>query len=415
MAKARKTWKLVLTTVILSIIVLAAFTAAFITLIVPSYNITEEQIYSVLTKALPILIGLIFVEIALISSRRGDDDYKDNIDKLSPNAYDSPLYTAPVDDPAFANKDNANAFNMASSYAAGSVKEIVKEVPVEVIKEVVKEVPVEIIREVPVEVEKINTVEVPVVKEVIKEVPVEVIKEVEVPVIKEVPVETIVEKTVEVPVEKIVQVPVEIIKEVEVPVIQEVIKEVPVEVIKEVASEPVVIVKHEVEPMEIQVPVEVIKEVEVPVEVIKEIIREVPVEVIKEVEVPVEVIKEVVREVPVEVIKEVEKEVPVEVEKVVAAGQKDVILSFQEALEEEMAAAKDGSYPLTLVAVKNGVEETVSTAFDVPVFTEGTTIFAILPFTRTKDIAATVKSLNGKAVQMTPRHTAESLKKEASK
>lgn len=92
MAKARKTWKLVLTSIILSIIILAAFTAVFITLIVPSYDITREQIYNVLTKALPILIGLVFLEIALISSRRGDDDYRDNIDKLAPNSYDSPLY-----------------------------------------------------------------------------------------------------------------------------------------------------------------------------------------------------------------------------------------------------------------------------------------------------------------------------------
>lgn len=101
------------------------------------------------------------------------------------------------------------------------VKEVIKEVPVEVVKtvEVIKEVPVtktvEVIKEVPVEV--IKTVEV--VKEVIKEVP-SGVKTVE--VIKEVPVEVI--KTVEV----IKEVPVEVIKTVEV------IKEVPVEVIKTV-------------------------------------------------------------------------------------------------------------------------------------------------------------------------------------
>ena len=99
MAKAKKTWKLVLISVILSVLILAAFSAAFIKLIVPAYNITQEQIYSVMTKALPILIGLVFIEIALISSRKGEEDYRDNIDKLAPNAYDSPLYSAPVDDP----------------------------------------------------------------------------------------------------------------------------------------------------------------------------------------------------------------------------------------------------------------------------------------------------------------------------
>ena len=125
MAKARKTWKLVLTSIILSIIILAAFTAVFITLIVPSYDITREQIYNVLTKALPILIGLVFLEIALISSRRGDDDYRDNIDKLAPNSYDSPLYSAPVDDPNSPSGVNAAEFDRRGQYT--QVKEIIKE------------------------------------------------------------------------------------------------------------------------------------------------------------------------------------------------------------------------------------------------------------------------------------------------
>ena len=95
------------------------------------------------------------------------------------------------------------------------------------VKEVIKEVPVEVIKEVPVEKE--------VIKEVIKEVPVE--KEVE--VVKEVPVEVVKEVIKEVPVEVIKEVPVEVIKEVPVEkeVIKEVIKEVPVEVIKEVPVE----------------------------------------------------------------------------------------------------------------------------------------------------------------------------------
>ena len=243
MAKAKKTWKLVLISVILSVLILAAFTAVFMKLIVPAYNISEEQVYSVMTKALPILIGLVFIEIALISSRRGEEDYRENIDKLAPNAYDSPLYTAPVDDPVSQKSPSSAEFNTRTETV---VKEVIKEVPVEVIREVVKEVPVEVIREVPVEVEVPKEVPVEVVKEVVKEVPVEVVKEV----------------------------PVEVIKEVEKPVevIKEVVREVPVEVIKEVEK-----------------PVEVIKEVEKPVEVIKEVVKEVPVEIIKEVEKEVEV------------------------------------------------------------------------------------------------------------------------------
>ena len=282
MAKARKTWKLVLTSIILSIIILAAFTAVFITLIVPSYDITREQIYNVLTKALPILIGLVFLEIALISSRRGDDDYRDNIDKLAPNSYDSPLYSAPVDDPNSPSGVNAAEFDRRGQYT--QVKEIIKEVPVEVVKEVVKEVPREIIREVPVPVEKIVEKPVEVVKEVLKEVPVEVVKEVQVPVIKEIPVEKIIEK------------PVEVIKEIPV----EKIVEVPVETEKEVPAEADIIIKHDYRPVEIKVPVDRIVEKEVPVDVIKEtviekgtegsLVKEVPVE--KIVEVPVEKIVE---------------------------------------------------------------------------------------------------------------------------
>ena len=228
MAKAKKTWKLVLISVILSVLILAAFTAVFMKLIVPAYNITQEQIYSVMTKALPILIGLVFIEIALISSRKGEEDYRENIDKLAPNAYDSPLYTAPVDDPTAPKSPTGADLNTKTETI---VKEVIKEVPVEVVREVVKEVPVEVIREVPVEVEVPKEVPVEVIKEVVKEVPVEVVKEVPVEVVKEV------EKPVEVIKEVVKEVPVEVIKEVEKPV--EVIKEVEKEVEVPAAEEEV--------------------------------------------------------------------------------------------------------------------------------------------------------------------------------
>ncbi len=201
MARARKTWKLVLTSIILSILILAAFTAVFIRFIVPVYNISREQIYSVLTKALPILIGLVFLEIALISSKRGENEFKDNIDKLAPNAYDTGLYTEPIDDPGEKGARSGEEFDITKKETA--VREVIKEVPVEVIKEVVREVPVEVIREVPVEVEVVKEVPVEVVKEIVKEVPIEVIKEVPVSnpseeVIVEKPVEKAAEKSEEI-------------------------------------------------------------------------------------------------------------------------------------------------------------------------------------------------------------------------
>ena len=454
MAKARKTWKLVLTSIILSVIILAAFTAVFITLIVPAYDITREQIYNVLTKALPILIGLVFLEIALISSRRGDDDYRDNIDKLAPNAYDSPLYSAPLDDPDSPSRVNAQEFDRRGQYT--QVKEIIKEVPVEVVKEVVKEVPREIIREVPVPVEKIVEKPVEVVKEVLKEVPVEVVKEVQIPVIKEIPVEKVVEK------------PVEIIKEVPVEKVVEKIVEVPVESVKEVPAEADVIIKHDYKPVEIKVPVDRIVEKEVPVDVIKETViekgtagegvevREVPVEKIvevpvekiveKKVEVPVEVIKEVevpvIKEVPVEKIVEKTVEVPVEkiiektvevpVEKIVektvevpvdrvvektvkVVDEEEIRLSVKEAINEEIEASREDNYSLVIAGFAAGNENNVVREFDVPALTYGDKVIAILPYTRAKDAQAKVKALGGKLVVVTARHNADSVIKELSK
>lgn len=312
MAKAKKTWKLVLISVILSVLILAAFTAVFIHLIVPAYNISQEQIYSVLTKALPILIGLVFIEIALISSRKGEEDYRENIDKLAPNAYDSPLYSAPVDDPTTQRSPSMNDLNTPRTETV--VKEIIKEVPVEVVREVVKEVPVEVIREVPVEVE----------------VP----------------------------------------------------KEVPVEVVKEVVKE-------------------------VPVEVIKEVVREIPVEVEK----PVEVIKEVEKivEKPVEVVREVEKEVEV------PSAEAEVSYSFEEALSEEIDAAKKGGYPLTLVSVRDKSAEEVEKSLDAPSFEHDDALCVILPYTRAKDVLKKVRLLGGKSVELDGQGTAESMLKAVSK
>ena len=489
MAKARKTWKLVLTSIILSVLILAAFTAVFISFIVPSYNITKEQIYSVLTKALPILIGLIFLEIALISSRRSDDDYRDNIDKLAPNAYDSPLYSRPMDDPATGNGVNPSEYDRAGgSYQ--TVREVIKEVPVEVVKEVVREVPKEIIREVPVPVEKIVEKPVEVVKEVIREVPVEVVKEVQVPVIKEIPVETIVEKPVEVikevPVEKIVEVEktVTVEKEipsdvdiiirhdykpvaVKVPVDRIVEKEVPVDVIKETvynnatmaeapaAEERIVerivevpvekIVEKAVEvpveriiektvevPIEkvvektVEVPVEKIierivevpiekiveKTVEVPVEVVKEvevpIIKEVPVEVIKEVEVPVEKIVEKTVEVPVDRV--VEKTIEVPVEKTVIVNDiSDEELGLRDALAEEINSSREIGYSLVVASFTSRPADVIRRSFDVPVFTIGERVYAILPYTRAEDVEWNIRRINGKFIVVNKNHTPESI------
>ena len=405
MAKASKTWKLVITTIILSLVFITAFVAVFINIIVPTYDITREEIYEILSKVFPILIGLVLIEIGVLVGKRDGDEYKDTIDKLSPNAYDSALYSPALDDPMTRGAVGANSLYNRMSEG----REIIREIPVEVVKEV--EAPVEVVKEVPVEIEKEVPVEVIREVEVIKEIPVEIIKEVPVEVIREVPVE--IEVIREVPIE------IEVVKEV--PFEVEVIREVPVEVIKEVPAESETIIKQVCTPVEVMVPYEVIKEVEVPVDVIKEV--RVPgetIEVVKEVEVPVEVIKEVeipvevVKEVPVEVIKEVEKEVPVEVireiqvpveiikevevikeiEKEVPVevikevfievdnGTKNELLSFDSALQTEIEEAVEGRYDISIAAFRDRDEESILKVLgaDTIIYSDGLYIYAALPF-----------------------------------
>ena len=402
MSKTKSTAKLVITSVILSLIVLAIFTLVFLKYIVPVYQITEKQVYDVLVKLFPILVGLVLIQIGIIAGKRNDEDYRDQMDRLPPNAYSASYEGATKDDPADMSP-TSQALRKEQVVVEKPV-EVIKEVPVEVVKEVVKEVPVEVVKEVPVEV----------IRDVVREVPVEVlrdvVKEVEVPVevLKEVPVEIVREvvKEVEVPVEVVREVPVEVIKEVEVPV--EVIKEVevPVEVIKEVVKEVPVEIIREV-PVEVvrdvvrEVPVEIVREVEIPVEVIKEV--EKPVEVIKEVEVPVEVIREVpvevVREVekPVEVVREVEK--PVEVIRTVEKEIPEVYLNLEETLEHEIAFARENYTDLTVaaLAMTDGITEeklALTLALNAFVFEDEGVFILIFPFasrTETEELIAAQK------------------------
>ena len=400
MAKASNVWKLIVLSVVISLVVLAVFTAVFITMIVPAYNITRDQVYTVLSRVLPILIGLVLVEIGLLIGKKSDPETTDTIDKLTPNSYDAMLYTKPVDDPMPQSNIIPDVAFGISGEKQVQVKEVIKEVPVEIVKEVIKEVPVEVpaaSETIVREIEKPIEIKVPV--EVIKEVqvPIEVVKEVQVPVEikKEVPVEVVKEIVKEVPVEVVREVE----KEVPVEVIKEVIKEVPVEVIKEIIKE---------------VPVEVIKEV--PVEVIKEVEREVPVEVIKEV--PVEVIKEVEKEVPVEVV----KEIPVEIEK--ASSEEsvdDVLYDFRSALQLELDIANEEQYPLSLVAfapdaqIETKIQRTLGS--DTPYFTEDGITYVILPFYSEQDATLATRLIGNKriATQSGRKQTAESMIRQASR
>lgn len=230
------------------------------------------------------------------------------------------------------------------------IREVIREVEVEVIREVPVPYEVEVIKEVevirevnvevpfPVEVEVIREVPVEVIREVFveKEVPVEVIREVEVPVTEYITVEKLVysEPTAPVEIEVVREVIVE--KEVIKNVPYEVIKEVPVEVIVEVVKEVRVEVPYEVL---VEVEKEVIREVEVPVTMLVEVTKEVPVEVIREVQ--VEVIKEV--QVPVEVIVETENTEKVDqLEAMISVKDSEMLVKAEEVVRgHQLLEAKE--------------------------------------------------------------------------
>lgn len=85
--------------------------------LLPLYSINQQQIYDVLVKLFPLLIGLIMIEIGVLVARRRDEDFADEIDKLPPNAYDKPLYILPGDDPLHRHTDGmVLSQNVADKY-----------------------------------------------------------------------------------------------------------------------------------------------------------------------------------------------------------------------------------------------------------------------------------------------------------
>ncbi|NLZ76557.1 MAG: hypothetical protein GX911_01120 [Spirochaetales bacterium] len=65
----------------------------------------QDQLFSFFVKLFPLLIGLIMIEIGVVISKKRDEDFADEIDKLPPNAYDRPFYALPQDDPAAIRND----------------------------------------------------------------------------------------------------------------------------------------------------------------------------------------------------------------------------------------------------------------------------------------------------------------------
>jgi hypothetical protein len=110
-------------------IVLSLFLTVFIILgllylasrfLLPHFEIDQQQVYSVLVKLFPLLLGLIMIEIGVLVARRRDEEIAEESDKLPPNAYDRPFYTLPGDDPMHLHTED---LSLAQSPAVESVIE----------------------------------------------------------------------------------------------------------------------------------------------------------------------------------------------------------------------------------------------------------------------------------------------------
>lgn len=158
----------ILVTLLVTIIILLGLSFVFARFLVPLFNVHQDQVYSVLIKLFPLLIGLVLIECGVLIAKRRDEDYADQVDLLPPNAYDKPLHRLPGDDP-----DHAVLAAGPEIAQQASQEAVERELPVEpseaghivmapsapvvvpvepkvIIKEVIKEVPVEV--QVPIEV-----------------------------------------------------------------------------------------------------------------------------------------------------------------------------------------------------------------------------------------------------------------------
>jgi len=99
MAENKHYGKQIFLSLLFTVLVLGILVFGFSTYLLPKYNITKEQIYSVMIKLFPVLVGLVMIQIGAMIAHNNDEHYADMVDKLPPNAYDRPLHSMPCDDP----------------------------------------------------------------------------------------------------------------------------------------------------------------------------------------------------------------------------------------------------------------------------------------------------------------------------
>lgn len=98
MAEKKRKVSSIFVTMLVTILFLALLTFVVIRFLLPKYVALETEIFYYAFKIYPLIIGLVLIQVSYIISRRNIPENTDT-DKLPPNAYDSPLFEAPKDDP----------------------------------------------------------------------------------------------------------------------------------------------------------------------------------------------------------------------------------------------------------------------------------------------------------------------------
>ncbi|HRV23937.1 MAG TPA: hypothetical protein P5046_01855 [Sphaerochaeta sp.] len=105
MSEKKRYGRQIVISFIVTIIILLAGVYLATQYLLPQVEWDQDQLFSFFVKVFPLLIGLIMIEIGVVISKKRDEDFADEIDKLPPNAYDRPFYALPQDDPAFIRND----------------------------------------------------------------------------------------------------------------------------------------------------------------------------------------------------------------------------------------------------------------------------------------------------------------------
>ncbi|NLV61543.1 MAG: hypothetical protein GXY63_08000 [Spirochaetales bacterium] len=108
--------------------------------LLPHFEIDQQQVYSVLVRLFPLLLGLIMIEIGVLVARRRDEEIAEESDRLPPNAYDRPFYTLPGDDPSHLHTEDLTLAHRTASAAV--VDEPIMEETIAPVVEVASPAPV---------------------------------------------------------------------------------------------------------------------------------------------------------------------------------------------------------------------------------------------------------------------------------